>query len=74
MEWVLVVMMLTPGGDFIDKYPVFFEDKKTCQASLKLIKKPTDTGSPLGVKIQGWVCVTRKHWEGKEVMPGVPLD
>jgi len=73
-EWVLIVMMLTPGGDFIDKYPVFYDNRKTCEVALKAIKKPVDSGHPMGIKYQGWVCVTRNHWEGKEVMKGVPLD
>ena len=73
-EWILIVWILTPGGDFIDKYGVPYQDERSCQTALKKMKSPVETGHPLGLKEKGYACVTMGHWTGSKPMPGVPLD
>ena len=70
-EWVLIIELLSPGGDFMDKIPVVMPTHAACQAAAKELPKQAD--HPLGVKSRG-VCVTRAHWQGREVMKGVSLD
>jgi len=74
MEWVLIVWVLTPGGDFIDKYAVPYPTEKACVADLKKSNKPYDSGHPLGLKQRSYACVTMDHYSGKKLMKGVPLD
>jgi len=73
-EWVLIVSLLTPGGDFVGKLPVYYPDLTSCQLALKRIIKPTNVGNPFGLKYKGVMCVTADHWEGRRPMKGVPLD
>jgi hypothetical protein len=73
-EWVLIIALLTPGGDFAGKMPVYFPDKVSCQDALKRLSKPTDVNDPMGMKYKGSVCVTADHWEGRKPMKGVALD
>ena len=74
MSWVLIIGLLTPGGDFAGKMPVYFPDRASCQAALKRLAKPTDVNDPMGMKYKGTVCVTADHWEGRVPMKDVPLD
>lgn len=74
IEWILIVQILTPGGDFIDKMPVTMPSKKACYRALKQMEKPIETDHPLGIKYQGWTCVTRDHYEGRSFMKGMFLD
>ena len=69
MNWVLIVMLSTPGGDFIDKRVEFVRTKVECQT----LAKQMDRRSPMGIR-QDPLCVTMDHWTGKNPMPGVALD
>jgi hypothetical protein len=69
MEWVLIIMMSTPGGDFIDKRVEFVRNKAECYARMATVPKV----APMGI-LQSPICVTRDHWTGKKPMPGVALD
>jgi len=69
-EWILIIAMLSPGGDFIRKETVVLANQKECEA----VKKQLPTlVSPLGVQRKG-VCVTKDHWDGKKKMPNVAYD
>ena len=69
MEWVLIIMMSTPGGDFIDKRVEVVQNRAECYARVAATPKVT----PMGI-LQSPICVTRDHWTGKKPMPGVALD
>jgi hypothetical protein len=69
MEWVLIIMMSTPGGDFIDKRVEFVRTRDECHARMATIFKV----APMGI-LQSPICVTRDHWTGKKPMSGVALD
>ena len=69
MNWVLIIMMSTPGGDFIDKRVEFLQDKKSCQIRMAEIPRM----APMRIR-QDPICVTMDHWTGKKPMPGVALD
>ena len=69
MNWVLIIMMSTPGGDFIDKKVEFVRTQAECQ----VMAQQTDRITPMGIK-QFPLCVTMGHWTGKKPMPGVALD
>ena len=70
-EWILIIELLSPGGDYMDKVPVVMPTKAACQTAAKQLPKQED--HPLGVKLRG-VCVTKAHWQGKSVMKDIPLD
>ena len=70
-EWVLIINLLSPGGDYMAKVPVVMPSKQACiDARRQLPKQPEH---PLGVQLRG-VCVTMAHWTGKQPMKEVPLD
>jgi hypothetical protein len=65
-SWILVVMIYTTSGQFVEKVAVGpYASKKQCQAAkfdgLKRFKLET-------------VCVTQAHWEGRTIDPGVAPD
>jgi hypothetical protein len=70
-EWVLIIELLSPGGDYMDKIPVVMPSRVSCARAAEDLKQ--QTGHPLGVQFRG-VCVTKAHWLGKRPMKGVPLD
>jgi len=70
-EWVLIIELLSPGGDYMDKVPVTMPSKAACEQAKKDLKR--DPEHPLGVRFQGR-CVTMAHWTGKQYMKDVPLD
>jgi hypothetical protein len=70
MNWILIIFMTSPGGDFIGKQTIEFPTQKACE-SVRVQLPVLD--SPMGVKHKG-LCVTRDHWEGKKQMPGVAYD
>ena len=74
MEWILILQLLSPGGDYMGKIGIPYPNEKSCTAALKQLKKPVDTEYPLAPKAKGWLCVTRGHWNGTAPMPNVPLD
>jgi hypothetical protein len=69
MEWVLIIMMSTPGGDFIDKRVEVVQNRAQCYARMAATPKIT----PMKIH-QFPICVTMDHWTGKKPMPGVALD
>jgi hypothetical protein len=69
MNWVLIIMLSTPGGDFIDKKVEFVRTRAECQAKAD----QTDRITPMGIR-QHPICVTMNHWTGKNPMPNVALD
>lgn len=69
-EWVLIIAMMSPGGDFIGKETITFNSQKDCEA-VKIQLPKLD--SPLRVQHKG-VCVTKDHWDGKKKMPNVAYD
>ena len=73
-EWILILHLLSPGGDYMGKIGLPFADRKSCEFVLKQIKKPVDTEYPMAPKARGFMCVTKDHWTGVKPMPGVPLD
>jgi hypothetical protein len=69
-QWILIIAMYTPGGDYIDKTVVNFTSQRECE-SVKAQLPNLD--HPLRVRHKG-LCITRDHWTGKRYMPGVALD
>ena len=75
MEWILIIHLLSPGGDFMGKFIIELPNKKICETVLKSTKKAQQLdwgGMPM--KIKGDICVTRGHWEGWAPMKNVPYD
>ena len=69
MEWVLIIMMSTPGGDFIDKRVEFTRNRSECHARMAA----TPRVAPMGIR-QTPICVTMDHWTGKKPMANVAPD
>ena len=69
-EWVLIISLFTPGGDFMDKRHIVLPDQQACQRA-KMDVETAD--NPMGVKVKT-LCVTKAHWTGQKPMRGVPLD
>lgn len=69
--WILIVYMLSPGGDMMEKIPVDMPTKLACEKAMYNL--PRRGESPMGVRFQG-KCVTAAHWKGKRTMKDVPLD
>jgi hypothetical protein len=69
MEWVLIIIMSTPGGDFIDKRVEFVRTRAECHARMTTVPKV----APMQIR-QSSICVTMDHWTGKKPMTGVALD
>lgn len=72
-EWIMLVVLLSPGGDYMDKIPVAMPTEKVCRQSLKTLPKQGDEGNPWNIRYAG-ICVTRDHWEGRRPMKNIPLD
>ncbi len=70
MNWILIIALYSPGGDFMDKTILKFENKRDCEAVRVQLPK---LDNPMKVKHKG-VCVTKEHWEGTKSMPGVAHD
>lgn len=60
MDWVLVVFMFSPGGDYVGKLPVYMDGRPACRQAIADI--PTNKEHPFGLTFKG-VCVTRRQWE-----------
>jgi hypothetical protein len=69
MNWVLIIMLSSPGGNFIDKTVEFVPTRAECRAKAQGVPKLT----PMGIR-QDPICVTMDHWTGKKPMAGVALD
>lgn len=70
-EWILLMALFSPGGDFIGKVPVTMPSHVACKQAVKTLVKKVD--DPMGMQYRG-VCVTKAHWTGAEPMKNVPLD
>ena len=74
MEWVLILVLLNPKGEFISKIPVPYPTEATCRTALQQLKKPVVAEGAQALKTQAWTCVSRDHWEGRTVDKGTALD
>ena len=70
-EWILIVSLFSPGGNFLDKVPVLMPNKVSCEQAMQKLPKKGD--HPMGVQYRG-LCVTKAHWDGTAPMTNVPLD
>lgn len=70
-EWVLIIELLSPGGDYMDKVPVIMPTQLACKQASKQLPKRGE--NPMGLQFKG-VCVTMDHWAGKKTMKDIPLD
>lgn len=70
-EWVLVVALFSPGGDFMGKQNIVLPTKELCQRAKKDVEKPMEGMIPMQAK---GVCVTMAHWTGKAQDKGVAFD
>jgi hypothetical protein len=69
-EWVLIIAMLSPAGEFLEKRTVELKSRQECEAvRVQLHQMET----PMGIKYRG-VCVTKDHWTGRKMMKDMPLD
>lgn len=69
-QWVLIISMFSPGGDYLDKRHVVLQDQRTCQSAKVTVETAE---SPMGIKVKG-LCVTYGHWTGRKPMRDVPMD
>jgi len=70
-EYVLIVLMMSPGGDLIGKKGILHPTKASCQAESKQWMSNKEVGMPMQFKT---LCVTKAHWEGKAQDKGVAFD
>jgi hypothetical protein len=70
-QWVLIIQLLSPGGDYMDKIPVEMPTKTACVQAVKDLPKQGE--SPMGIQYKG-LCVTMDHWTGKKKDKGVAFD
>ena len=69
--WILLVSLLSPGGDFIDKLPVEMPTKAACLQAAKDLPKKGE--NPMGIQYRG-ICITSDHWTGKHPMSDKHMD
>jgi hypothetical protein len=64
--WILIIMLHTTGGKFVDKIELGpFATKQACQA-VKL--------SGINQFKKNRVCVSQAHFEGRDIDPGITPD
>lgn len=69
MNWILIVAMFSPAGDYMDKYTLGPMSEKQCiQEKSRLSERVI-----MGVSRKG-ICVTEAHWNGTKPMPNVAHD
>jgi len=65
-SWILIVALHTASGQFVDKLSFDgFATKKACMA--------VKIQDPDQLKLRK-VCVSKAHWEGRTIDPGVNPD
>ena len=69
-EYVLLVALLSPGGDFMSKKAMLVPTKAECQES----KAKWEKTKPIMPGYFRGLCVTKAHWEGKVQDKSVALD
>jgi hypothetical protein len=67
MDWILLIMLTTSRGQFVDKIAVPMPSESVCVAAKREIRKQEHL-------IPQSVCITKDHWLGKRPMSGVHLD
>jgi hypothetical protein len=70
IEWVLIIAMFSPQGEFMSKHAQGPLTKAECERQVQELKNIRGT---VGQRFKG-LCVTRDHWEGKKQMTGVAYD
>lgn len=70
-EWVLIIELLSPGNDYMDKIPVVMPTQVACEQAKRDL--PARGENPLGVQYRA-ICVTMDHWTGKRKDKGVAFD
>jgi len=68
-DWILIIFLFSPGGDYMDKYTREFATKPQCEAVRTSLPSLDN-----GLARHKGLCVTKDHWTGKKPMKGVPLD
>jgi hypothetical protein len=66
MNWILLIFMYTPAGDFVEKIVIPQPSQQVCE------RTATELPNPVLLRLDG-VCVTLDHWTGQKYMAGVPL-
>jgi hypothetical protein len=69
--WILIVYIMTPAGQYVEKIPVDMPSRTACQQAMYNLPRRSEDLTKF--KYQG-KCVTADHWTGKRVMKDVPLD
>ena len=70
MNWILIIFLFSPGGDYMDKYTMDFANKEQCE-SVRASLPALDQGSLARHK---GLCVTQDHFSGKKIMKTIALD
>jgi hypothetical protein len=70
-NWVLIIALYSPAGDFIGKRHEVLPDQKTCAQHQQEINQREP--SPIGVRERA-ICVTRDHWTGRRPMKDINMD
>lgn len=67
MNWILLIALYAADGTYIDKIGVPMDSRASCEAArAQLVGTDKIKPRPL--------CITRAHWEGRRLDPGVSLD
>jgi len=69
-EWILIVRLLTPGGDFIEQNVYEVKGEKACH---KMERQAKTAQNPMKLKYET-ACVTKDQYTGVKVKPNQPLD
>ena len=68
MEYVLLVFLFTSSGEYVGKFNKIYPNQAACSRAAQSQQPVTKF-----VTIQT-LCVTKDHWAGRRVDPGIPLD
>ena len=74
MDWILILLLLNPQGEYVAKVPVPYPSQALCRQALQQLKKPVEIDAAQPLKAGAWTCVSRAHWEGRAVDKGTALD
>jgi hypothetical protein len=69
-EWILIVRLLTPGGDFIEQNVYEVKGEKACH---KMERQAKTQVNPMKLKYET-ACVTKEHYTGLKPMPNQAMD
>jgi hypothetical protein len=65
VKFWLIVLFLTPQGEFVGKKEIPYKDKASCYLAMDKVKVK---------RIAQMVCVSDDHYRGRKQDPGVPYD